>query len=211
MKALTHWAQYMHTTFYLFATGLNVYLFFLDDYQSSSVQLQNISDGAGKSIKHGNGRLVRFRDNIFVSLCFPFGVMVCILYWGVVVLHPNGILTPENTRVMPVAGLYNQYLHTFPLLSDIAAVYLILHHYPRRFIGISVVTFASLSYVVWLVYVGNRTGYWSYLFVRDQTPFQFTIFVICCMTAASAVYIFGEQLSSFFWKKPSSKRLLRSC
>ena len=195
LKFLTHWSQYVHTLFFAFATAIN----FNNRYLIPASGLApDTASSLGKDAEES--ALVRLRDSVFVAVCFPLGIMVCLLFWGITLVEPGGIMTSENARMVPLYGIYNQYLHTFPLLLDLAALYLVSHIYPRRRKGVLCVVLIALSYLVWLVHIGNHTGYWCYGFLQHQTRFEFSVFVLATMLATTAVYIIGEKISAFVWR-----------
>ncbi len=201
-KFLTHCSLYLHAAFYAFATGVNIYVFIRGLIDGRAQPRKGF--GMEKSRKEA-GFFVRLRNHLFVVVCFPLGMMVCLLFWGVTVFVPDGLAEPEERKMVPLAGLFNHHLHTFPLIFDMAALYIIPHHYPRRLVGVSSVVLISLAYLTWLVHVGNHTGVWVYPFLQHQTRFQFTVFVSCSVVAVVLVYAMGEKISSLVWKKETAK------
>lgn len=204
-KFLTHWSQYLHLLYFCFA--LPVFLFSLISLGPLIKKDQN-----GKQGIFDCGRvtaaLLRLRDTFFVSICFPGGMMVCFLFWGITIATKDDGLTSEETRkIVPLFSFYNHYLHTAPLFLNLGGIFFVKFNYPERKYGITIVSGFSVLYIAWLVHVGNHTGFWTYPFIEHQTTMEFVIFLIGSVLATIIVYISGELLSSLIWGKDETKQV----
>lgn len=200
-KFLTHLSQYLNALYFCFAVAVVL---------ASQLALGRKDDGDDLARPDSDGKLPRiiralihFRDCFFVSICFPLAVMVGLLFWGVTLATwDNGGTTSRETRtIVPLFGLYNHYLHTIPLILSLTGIFLVKFRYPERKYGILAVSAFSLLYIAWFVHIGNHTGYWMYPFIEHQKMGEFLLFVIGSALAAILVYIFGEKLSFFFWRR----------
>ena len=202
-KFLTHWSQYLHAAFFAFAVLVDIKEIFTD-YDDEQVKKTSKASNP-KRQEDGNSFTEYLRDILFVAICFPFGIMVVVLFWGITFIESEGVVSDETRKIVPLSSLYNHFLHTLPLFLNIAALYLYPHKYPRRKIGISVVATVAVAYLAWLVHIGNYTGIWVYPFLQHQTMTEFIVFVTFATVAAIGVYVFGEKLSSIIWKRDCTK------
>ena len=131
-KFLTHWNQYFHLCYFAYAVVVEIYMLLFNDEESSGSQNQFLKL-KGASI---NSHILRqLGDFIFVSICFPFGVMVCVLFWIITLMEPDGLASKETRKVVPLSSVYNQYLHTFPFILNCLGIWLIQFMYPKRSLG----------------------------------------------------------------------------
>ena len=202
-KFLTHWSQYLHLSYFCFAFGIMVYSKLALGRSKKTGENDNPASPVPKA-----PTLHLFRDAIFVAICFPIGIMVCFLFWGItfVTADKDGATSAETRKIVPLSSPYNHYLHTAPLILNLLGIFLVKFTYPSRKYGVSVVSTFSILYVAWLVHVGKYTGFWSYPFIEHQTMIEFIAFVIGSALAAVAVYIFGEALSSVIWGGDKTKK-----
>lgn len=201
-KFLTHWSEYLHAVFFAFAVLVDIQESF-DDDDKQAKKTSRTNNPKHEEDCYSFPQYLR--DIVFVAICFPFGIMVVVLFWGITFIETEGLMTDETQKMIPLSSLYNHFLHTLPLFLNLAGLFLLPHKYPRRKVGISVVSILAVAYIAWLVHIGNYTGIWVYPFLQHQTMTEFVAFCTFAMAAAVGVYVFGEKLSSAIWKRDCTK------
>ena len=81
-------------------------------------------------------------------------------------MHPDLIFPKSIRKLMPIAGFYNNAVHTAPLVSIFAEILLTSH------VGISTLQGAFIfvvyggTYLAWICWVAYKTNIWVYPFLR---------------------------------------------
>ena len=205
-KYLTHWSQYLHTIFCIYATLLEIGIglgltmsYGKRSFESSSKQVSNEQN-------EEDHMLLKIRDYFFATVCFPFGVNVVILFWGITAVDPAGVAPLEVQKIVPLNGWYNHYLHTFPIIFDMLAVYFVYHQYPYRKLGILTTTMCGAAYLAWLLWIAKAANFWTYPFLGELDVHEFIVFTLGAFSLSAFYYLIGERINYFAWIDDRKKK-----
>ena len=142
---------------------------------------------------------VEFRDYIFTSVLFPLGTAITITFWMWTLYDPFSVVPYVNQRIINTYGVYNFYLHTFPLVFSVLGVILVYRKYPKQSVGLKISTGVALSYMLWLIWVAKIGKYLTYPFLRKWAWWKIGGYMICAVATSPVLYIAGEKLTEWFW------------
>eukprot|EP00111_Clytia_hemisphaerica_P009419 TCONS_00027648-protein len=145
LKFFTMWTLYL-TNFYHGAALIS--------------SLSNIISGENDNSSN------KSKSMMFHSMLFPSSMITCCLFWGIYAIHPD-LMVPEAIRkLMPIAGFYNNAVHTAPLVTIFAEILITSHVAVSTLHGALIFVFYGGTYLVWICWVAYKTNIWVYPFLR---------------------------------------------
>lgn len=179
-KFLTHWNLYFQLVY--FATALTN-----EVCKSSSLS------------KVHSSRIQKFRDYLFSTVSFPFGVFVSVAFWGIYA-YKSELMWPQIIRdIFPPWA--NHMMHTVPILGQVIEMVMTRHEYPERTRGMLTTASVSMSYLVWICYIAKYGGFWVYPVLQVMSPTGRGIFLVTCSACSGLLYLAGEKISSWIWEE----------
>ncbi|XP_046969681.1 androgen-induced gene 1 protein-like [Vanessa cardui] len=164
-----------------------------------TVALLNDIVGSNESTPSNKPLIRRFKDLLFSALAFPLSMFVGITFWGIYAVDRELILPKMMDEFFPT--WLNHVMHSNIVIFTIIELATSFRMYPRRKVGLSVLTTFMLCYVVWIHVIYFKTGSWVYpiLYVLNWPVRIF--FYLFSLGLVFGLYTLGETLNRSIWSK----------
>ncbi|XP_053612183.1 androgen-dependent TFPI-regulating protein-like [Plodia interpunctella] len=146
--------------------------------------------------------LIRSIKDLMFSLAFPVALYVSIAFWGIYAIDKNLVFPEHIEKIFPV--WFNHTLHTLIAIFMFIELFVTNKTYPSRKFGIFLTVTYTLSYVVWLHILRERTGMWVYPIFEVLNLPQRVVYFASSTAVAAGFYIFGEKINSAVAKKSNN-------
>lgn len=138
--------------------------------------------------------LVRVVKDAVFSLALPIALFVSSSFWSLYYIDKELVFPEVVERVFPV--WLNHTLHTFISVFILTELLLTNRNYPPKKVGCTLIVTFSVSYIVWLHILFERTGAWVYpIFAVLNLP-QRIAYLIFSAFGGVGLYLIGEKLNS---------------
>lgn len=145
----------------------------------------------------------RVKDTVFSALAFPLAVFVAVTFWGIYAVDRELIL-PRN--IDPVFPLWlNHVMHTNILVFILIELLTSFRMYPSRKLGLSILTFFMLSYLLWIHIIYFKTGSWVYPVLNVLNWPLRVFFYVFCLGLTYFAYNVGEKVNKIVWSTEVEK------
>uniref|UniRef100_A0A914Z5X1 Uncharacterized protein n=1 Tax=Panagrolaimus superbus TaxID=310955 RepID=A0A914Z5X1_9BILA len=148
---------------------------------------------------------------ISTTIAFPLSVTVVTLFWGLIYLDPDFVLTDEAKLMLSITW-YNHALHTVPLIAMIVDFIAWRHPQPRIYPALKATVAFIMFYLTDVHLVFFYTGKWAYP-ILDQLDLPKLIgFYIICIGVFFFNFLMGYGLNQMIGPiqrpvpKPRKKR-----
>ncbi|CAH3170401.1 unnamed protein product [Porites lobata] len=141
--------------------------------------------------------LVRVRDLVFASLAFPISVFVATTFWGIYMIDRELIFPKALDKVIP--SWINHVLHTWCAVLIIIEGAFIKHKYPKNRLGLGLLTFASVAYLLWITWIAYVAEFWVYPFLRAMPNNGRVVFFTLSFCIIVFFYFLGKWKTMFIW------------
>ncbi|XP_069106287.1 androgen-induced gene 1 protein-like isoform X2 [Argopecten irradians] len=167
--------------------------------------IATLNDFCGSDVrpsKEPQGRksfLQKLRDILLASVTFPAGVFVVCTFWGIYAVDRELIYPKRLDKLIPV--WLNHALHTFVLpllLVELAVVY---HQFPRKRIGLGILSTFSLAYLIWILWIAYVSDFWVYPVLKVMHGHHRVIFIGTLLVFFSFLYLIGDFFNRILWGK----------
>ncbi|XP_050406468.1 androgen-induced gene 1 protein isoform X2 [Patella vulgata] len=147
----------------------------------------------------------KFRDCFHATIVFPTGMFVVMTFWAIYAVDRELVYPESLDKIIP--AWVNHVNHTFVLPILLIEKYLIYHQYPNKGKGILVILAFALTYLVWILWIAYKADIWVYPVLKVLDTPQKAIFIFFLMLLFVSLYLIGEGLTIFLWRKtPKQKR-----
>lgn len=147
-------------------------------------------------------RVLRFRDLLFNSVVHPIGLFVQITFWAVYAVDRE-LIFPKSIEAWYPNWL-NHITHSAMLPAAIGELLLQRHQLARRLVGMSTMLFFIGAYLVWILYLGLRVGFWVYPVLEVLPPVGRAAFIIVSTMLVVILYLLSEKINTTMWSKSKS-------
>ena len=186
-KYMSHWLLYANALYTVYALIVDIYNI-ITGYTCRPME------------KDERPLPVRIRDEIFNTICFPFGVGHTLIFAVLTKANTGFFVSLINRRKEDLTAYYMMYLHVFPLVFCFLETVMTYHKSNRnrkQSMKISVIT--SLAFIAWVLCVAYFGSYWSYPFLRRASvAVRILCFVLYPLITAGC-YILGEKVTEKLW------------
>ena len=127
--------------------------------------------------------------------------LVPMLYWGIVLIDKEGIHGDEVEKHLPLFGLWNQLLHTVPMMYGFVLITCVNYNYISKRHMLFNCTAFTVGYVSWMGVCANHNGHWPYPVLDSQTPVGFVVFIGCCVVVMMLLQMVGRKVAAAVWSE----------
>lgn len=92
-------------------------------------------------------------------------------------------------------------MHTTVLPFLLIEKFMIYHQYPSRKSGISTLLTFGAVYLIWILWIAYKADLWVYPILKVMQAHERVIFIAVLMALFISIYIVGESLTRFLWRK----------
>lgn len=182
------------------------YLTFLDAMVQTTyftVALLNDFFGTNEPAPAQKPLIRRIKDLAFCALAFPLSMFVGTTFWGIYAVDRELILPRSLDEFFPL--WLNHVMHTNIMIFTFIEMVTSFRMYPKRKLGMSILTLFMLCYVVWLHVIYFETGGWVYPILSVLSwPLRIAFYVFSLVIVFS-LYVFGERLNGTVWSREVEK------
>lgn len=180
------------------------YLTFLDTcIQTIYFGLSIVNDLFGSNVRPSERikrtTLQRWRDNFLAAIVFPVGTFVVVTFWGIYAVDRELVYPKALDKVIP--QWLNHIMHTTVLPFLLIEKFMIYHQYPSRKSGISTLLTFGAVYLIWILWIAYKADLWVYPILKVMQAHERVIFIAVLMALFISIYIVGESLTRFLWRK----------
>ena len=177
-KFLTHWNLWFQLVYF-------------------SIAVLNNFMGSEATVKGRSSKMQKWRDFLFASVAFPFGVFVSAAFW-LIYAYNSELIWPQFLQAIfpPIA---NHMMHTVPAAGQVIECLLNYHIFPKRFAGLATCGSIALVYLIWICIIAYYGGFWVYPVLGVMSAPGRTVFITICAAMAALLYILGEIANSLVW------------
>ncbi|XP_072139247.1 androgen-dependent TFPI-regulating protein-like [Mobula birostris] len=141
--------------------------------------------------------ILSLRDLFFSVLVFPVSTFVVTAFW-LLFTFDRALVYPEDLdKFIPL--WVNHAVHTIVLPLVLLELFITPHQYPKRRTGLLILGIASISYLLWVLWIYYAAGAWVYpllgLFNQTGLVLFFSVSVLLVML----LYLLGEYLTLLVW------------
>lgn len=141
----------------------------------------------------------RIKDILFCSLAFPLAMFVGTTFWGIYAVDRELILPRSLDAYFPL--WLNHNMHTSIMIFALIDLATSFRMYPKRKLGLLILTVFMLAYVIWLHVIYFESGTWVYpILAVLNWPLRITFYVFS-LFIVYGLYILGERLNKFIWSR----------
>lgn len=147
----------------------------------------------------------KLRDTVHSTLAFPVGMFVVTTFWSLYALDRELVYPKALDAIIP--AWLNHVMHTTVLPLLLIEKSLVYHHHPKRHNGIFIMSAFALSYLIWILWIAHAAGIWVYPVLEVMQTQERVIFISFLLFLFISIYLLGESLTKFLWRKERSKFL----
>nr|XP_021189114.2 androgen-induced gene 1 protein [Helicoverpa armigera] len=145
----------------------------------------------------------RVKDTVFSSLAFPLALFVGVSFWGIYAVDRELILPRSMDEFFPT--WLNHVMHSNIVVFILIELLTSFRMYPKRKVGLSILSFFMICYLVWVHVIYYNTGFWVYPILHVLNwPLRIG-FYLFCLAFASCGYILGERVNRAVWSSEVEK------
>ncbi|XP_060561894.1 androgen-induced gene 1 protein-like isoform X2 [Ruditapes philippinarum] len=152
------------------------------------------SDKKGKKT-----RLQSFMNTFLAAVVYPVGTFVVMTFWGIYAVDRELVFPKRLDKIIPV--WLNHIEHTTVLPILLLEKCLVYHEYPSRKKGLGILMGFANSYLIWILWIAFYADIWVYPVLQVMEGHQRVIFITILMAFFMSIYILGESLNRFIWRK----------
>ncbi|XP_046574599.1 androgen-induced gene 1 protein-like isoform X1 [Haliotis rubra] len=157
------------------------------------------STGAPSRDPRKRPALQKFRDFLHNTLVFPVGTFVVVTFWAIYAVDRELVFPKALDKFIP--PWLNHVMHTFILPILLMDKYLNYHHIPKRRNGILGLLAFGLVYLLWILWIAYYANVWVYPILKVLETHQRIIFFAFLLMLFVSLYLVGEGLTKFLWRK----------
>ncbi|XP_071111046.1 androgen-induced gene 1 protein-like isoform X2 [Haliotis cracherodii] len=143
--------------------------------------------------------LQKFRDFLHNTLAFPVGTFVVVTFWAIYAVDRELVFPKALDQFIP--PWLNHVMHTFILPILLLDKYLNYHHLPKRRNGILGLLLFGVIYLIWILWIAYHANVWVYPILKVLETHQRVIFLSFLLMLFVSLYLLGEGLTRFLWRK----------
>ncbi|XP_046374637.2 androgen-induced gene 1 protein-like isoform X2 [Haliotis rufescens] len=143
--------------------------------------------------------LQKFRDFLHNTLAFPVGTFVVVTFWAIYAVDRELVFPKALDQFIP--PWLNHVMHTFILPILLLDKYLNYHHLPKRRNGILGLLLFGVIYLIWILWIAYHANVWVYPILKVLETHQRIIFFGFLLMLFVSLYLLGEGLTRFLWRK----------
>lgn len=145
----------------------------------------------------------RIKDTLFCSLAFPVAMFVGTTFWGIYAVDRELILPRTMDEFFPT--WLNHVMHTNIVAFILTELLTSFRMYPKKKVGLSILSVFMLSYVVWVHVIYFNTGSWVYPILSVLNWPLRIVFYIFNLVLVCVFYSLGENLNKILWSRQIEK------
>lgn len=148
----------------------------------------------------------KIKDIVFCALAFPLAVFVATTFWGIYGIDRELILPRSMDPYFPL--WLNHVMHTNILGFIVIELVSSFRTYPKRKLGLSILTLFMLCYVIWIHVIYFTSGGWVYPILAVLNWPLRIIFYVLSLFIVFGLYFVGEHLNKSIWSKELQKNAI---
>lgn len=164
-----------------------------------TVALMNDVFGSNESTSSNKPLIRRCKDILFSALAFPLSLFVGITFWGIYAVDRELILPKIMDEFFPT--WLNHVMHSNIVIFTVIELATSFRMYPRRKVGLSILTTFMLFYVIWIHVIYYKTGSWVYPILSVLNWPIRIFFYLFSLSLVFGLYTLGESLNKSIWAK----------
>ncbi|XP_047521547.1 androgen-induced gene 1 protein-like [Pieris napi] len=164
-----------------------------------TVALLNDIIGTDEPMPANKPFIRRMKDAIFSALAFPLSMFVGITFWGIYAVDRELILPRAIDAYFPL--WLNHVMHSNIVVFVLIELVSTFRMYPKRKVGLSILTLFMLGYAIWIHTIYFKTGSWVYPVLSVINWPVRVLFYIFSLGFAWSLYSVGETLNTAVWSK----------
>ncbi|KAL3847561.1 hypothetical protein ACJMK2_018464 [Sinanodonta woodiana] len=184
-KYLTFWNFILQTVYF----GICV----VNDIWGTNCQPSHGTKGKLRS------NLQILRDNVFAALAYPIGMFVVITFWSIYMVDRELVFPKRLDDIIP--SWLNHVMHTTVLPILLLEKYLVYHQYPSKKMGLTILLTFSFAYLAWILWIAYYANIWVYPVLKVMEAHQRILFITLLMVFFISIYILGEAVNKFIWRR----------
>ncbi|KAL3847559.1 hypothetical protein ACJMK2_018464 [Sinanodonta woodiana] len=139
------------------------------------------------------------RDNVFAALAYPIGMFVVITFWSIYMVDRELVFPKRLDDIIP--SWLNHVMHTTVLPILLLEKYLVYHQYPSKKMGLTILLTFSFAYLAWILWIAYYANIWVYPVLKVMEAHQRILFITLLMVFFISIYILGEAVNKFIWRR----------
>ncbi|XP_072880746.1 androgen-dependent TFPI-regulating protein-like isoform X1 [Hemitrygon akajei] len=141
--------------------------------------------------------ILSLRDFFFSVLVFPVSTFVVTAFW-LLFTFDRALVYPEDLdKFIPL--WVNHAVHTIVLPLVLLELFITPHQYPKRRTGLLILGFASISYLLWVLWIYYAAGAWVYPLLGLFNQSGLVLFFSVSLLLVMLLYLLGEHLTLLVW------------
>ncbi|XP_074064061.1 androgen-dependent TFPI-regulating protein [Macrotis lagotis] len=137
------------------------------------------------------------RDLLFTTLAFPVSAFVFLSFWTLY-LYDRELVYPKNLDEIFPQWL-NHAMHTAVLPFSLIEAILNPHRYPSKKKGLTILGFATIAYICWVLRIYYVTKQWVYPIFAKLSPETLVAFFSAGYILLACIYLLEEGLNHMIW------------
>lgn len=165
--------------------------------QTTYFTIAVLNDLCGSDEPNQKPFIRRLKDLFFCALAFPLAMFVGTTFWGIYAVDRELILPRSLDKFFPL--WLNHLMHTNIMIFSFLELISSFRMYPRRKLGLFILTAFMLAYVVWVHVIYYNTGNWVYpVLAVFNWPMRISFYVFS-LFIIYGLYMLGERLNTSIW------------
>lgn len=145
----------------------------------------------------------KVKDTVFSALAFPLAIFVGVSFWGIYAVDRELILPRSMDAYFPL--WLNHVMHTNIVVFILIELLTSFRMYPKRKVGLSILSSFMVCYLVWVHVIYFNTGIWVYPILNVLNWPIRVCFYIFCLILACVAYSLGETVNKAVWSTEVEK------
>lgn len=139
------------------------------------------------------------KDYMMAAFAFPVAMNVGITFWTLMAIDRELVFPKSFDAFFP--SWLNHVMHTNIMIFILLEMYLTFREYPSRKSGLTGSLIFMLTYLIWLHIIKYYSGVWVYPVLTVLNLPQRIIFFAVSFAFSVSLYILGEKINNFIWRK----------
>ena len=145
----------------------------------------------------------RVKDTVFSALAFPLAIFVGVSFWGIYAIDRELILPRVMDAYFPT--WLNHVMHSNIIVFILIELLTSFRMYPKRKVGLSILSAFMVCYLVWIHVIYFNTGIWVYPILNVLNWPVRVCFYIFCLALTCGAYSLGETINRAVWSSEVEK------